>query len=443
MELRKLRLLTACFTTLFFTLKMAGAQIAQPLNDNQSIAGANMKTKEKTDSFMVKLLQQYPQYFDTILANKKKWNVQVIYTQVNRGNNGIPALKTQYFNVDKDAYFYPASTVKLPISLLALQKLNELKMAGVDKYATMVTGQSTPVQTAVYNDPTTPDGRPNIAQYIRKILMVSDNDAFNRLYEFLGRKYINEQLHQKRLGDAEILHRLSLPLSESENRATNPVSFLSPNNKVLYTQPLQFDSSNYSKRSDAVGAAYYSGDSLISHPMDFSGKNRLALEDLHQVVTGLIFPDKVTASQRFNLSPDDRNFVLKYMGQLPTESTWPPYAADTASYWPAYCKFLLYGSRKGALPKNIRIFNKVGDAYGQLTDVAYIVDFDKKVEFFLSATIYCNGDGILNDDKYDYDTIGFPFMQHLGEVIYEYECKRKKSVLPDLCPFKFVYDSMK
>ena len=174
--------------------------------------------------------------------------------------------------------------------------------------------------------------------------------------------------------------------------------------------------------------------------MNFSEKNRISLQDLHNILLSLVFPEKVMASQRFNITEDDRNFILKYMSELPTESHYPPYAADTANYWPAYCKFLLFGSEKGALPKNIRVFNKVGDAYGQLTDVAYIVDFDKKIEFFLSAIIYCNNDGILNDDKYDYDNIGLPFMKHLGEVLYEYELKRTKKNVPDLSPLLFNYD---
>ena len=174
--------------------------------------------------------------------------------------------------------------------------------------------------------------------------------------------------------------------------------------------------------------------------MDFSAKNRISLQDLHDVLVSLVFPYRMKATQRMNITEDDRNFVLKYMSQLPTESTFPAYSADTVDYYPAYCKFLLYGAEKGPLPNNIRIFNKVGDAYGQLLDIAYIVDFDKKIEFFLSAVIYCNSDGILNDDKYDYDSIGFPFMKHLGQVIYDYETKREKKMEPDLSGLKFVYD---
>ena len=90
-------------------------------------------------------------------------------------------------------------------------------------------------------------------------------------------------------------------------------------------------------------------------------------------------------------------------------------------------------------PNSTRIFNASGEAFGQLVDVAYIVDFDKKIEFFLSAVIYCNSDGIFNDDKYDYETIGFPFLKNLGKIIYEYELKRQRSNIPDLSLFQFDY----
>ncbi len=394
-----------------------------------------------TDAFLEDLMKQYPQYFDSILQKRNNRNVQIIYTKVDKGANGIAVLKHYYFNLNAARYFYPASTVKFPVSILALQKLNELKIKGLDRNATMLTGQAYSGQTPVYNDPTTRDGKPGIAHYIKKILMVSDNDAFNRLYEFLGQEYINEQLHQKGYGDVQLLHRLSIPLTTDENRHTNPVKFLDAQNNILYDQPMKFNTRVYQQRNDSIGNGFYKGDKLVNEPMDFSSKNRMSLEDLHTILIGLVFPNKVTAASRFNITADDRNFLLKYMSQLPTESTYPPYSADTAAYWPAYCKFLLYGSEKGDLPKNIRIFNKVGDAYGQLTDVAYIVDLDKKIEFFLSATIYCNEDEIINDDKYNYDDIGFPFMKHLGEVIYEHELKREKKHLPDLSSLIFEYDA--
>jgi hypothetical protein len=419
----------------------AGTKQGKNMHDKPlTITGAVPADTTKTDEFLLTLLKQYPEYFDSILQHQKDWNVQIIYTQIDRGRNGVPAFQHHYFNVNPARYFYPASTVKLPIVLLALQRLNELKDKGIDRNTTMITETSYSGQTGVYNDPTTPAGKPTIANYIKKILMVSDNDAFNRLYEFLGQEYINRELHKKGYEDVQILHRLDIFLTQEENRQTNPVKFLDSNNNVLYNQPAQRNAEVYAQRTDSMGNGFYRGGNLVNGAMDFSKKNRISLEDLHQILISLMFPDKVKPNQRFNITEEDRKFVLKYMSQYPTESSYPPYASDTVNYWPAYCKFLLLGAEKGRQPENIRIFNKVGDAYGHMIDVAYIVDHKNKIEFFISALIYCNSDGILNDDKYDYKTIGLPFMKNLGTVIYDHELKREYKIKPDLSAIRFTYD---
>ncbi|MFN2459033.1 MAG: hypothetical protein ABR502_12600, partial [Chitinophagaceae bacterium] len=133
---------------------------------------------------------------------------------------------------------------------------------------------------------------------------------------------------------------------------------------------------------------------------------------------------------------EDYKLLHKYMSMMPRESLFPQY---DSTYNDAYVKFLLYGGSGEIQNSDIRIFNKVGDAYGFLTDVAYVVDYKNKVEFFLSATIYCNTDEIFNDDKYDYEAIGFPFMKNLGQVIYNYELQRQKKNVPDLSAFRIYY----
>lgn len=399
---------------------------------------ANSNARTKTDPLLENLLKQHPELFNNILKNRDSLRVQVIYTQINRLANNKPVFTNYYFNVNPDRYYYPASTVKLPTALLALQKLNELKIAGLDKSSTMITEGGYSGQNEVYNEPNSSDGKPSVANYVKKILLVSDNDAFNRLYEFTGPEYINEQLHKKGYASAQIIHRLERFLSEDENRHSNPISFYDSKGKLIYKQPMQFNQQPYPDRKEQLGNAFYRGDALIQGPMDFSKKNRLVLEDLHSIVKSILFPNEVPANQRFNISPEDYRFVWKYMSQFPNESGYPSY--DTANYWDAYCKFLYWGSEKGPLPKTFRIFNKVGDAYGFLIDAAYVVDFATKTEFLLSASMYCNSDGVLNDSKYDYDSVGFPFMKNLGRVIYEYEKKRKKSFIPDLSTFQMNYE---
>jgi hypothetical protein len=408
---------------------------------------------EQTDNFIADLLHSYPKYFDSLIQNQDEYGIQIIYTQIDRKKNGRPVLTDQFFNVS-DNYFYPASTVKFPVALLALQKLNQLKIKGLDGNTSMITEAdyspqgSANGQTAVYNDPTSPDGRPTIAQYIKKIFLVSDNDAFNRLYEFLGQEYINKSLHKMGYDDAELIHRLSISLTEDENRHTNPVRFYSQlpesggnaghdtSSHVIYEKPLENSQWVYAKRNDKKGKGYYSGDKLINEPFDFSKKNRLSLVDLHSMLKTVFFPKEFKKKQRFRLKKEDYSFVHKYMSMFPRESAFPPY---DSTYQDAYSKFILWGDGKEKLDGNIRIFHKSGEAYGFLTDVCYVVDFKNNIEFMLSATIHCNSDGIYNDDHYDYETIGFPFLKNLGKVFYDYELKRERKYKPDLSSLKFDY----
>jgi hypothetical protein len=149
----------------------------------------------------------------------------------------------------------------------------------------------------------------------------------------------------------------------------------------------------------------------------------------------ILFPEAFPAEKRFNLTREDYDLLYRYMSMKPRESRFPQY---DSSYTEAYSKLLMFGG-KGEMDADVRIFNKEGDAYGFLTDVAYVVDFKNKIEFMLSATIYCNSDGIFNDDHYDYEQVGFPFLKNLGSVIYEDELKRNRLNTPDLSKFKLNY----
>jgi hypothetical protein len=393
---------------------------------------------KNTDDFLEKLLMSNP-IFKDVMANKETHRIQIVYTEINRDATNKPSFKTHTYNLNHNLYFYPASTAKMPTAFLALQKLNELNIKGLNKNTTMLTDSAWLKQYVVTNDSTAEDYKPSIAHYIKKVFMVSDNEANNRLYEFLGQEYINNHLQKLGYPDAQILHRLGVSYPEDVNRHTNPIRFVDKNDKLIFNQPAQISKLKYIERKDLLGKGFMRKDSLIHEPFDFSIKNRLYLDDLNDMLLKVIFPEVYPTNKRFNLTKDDYQFLLKYMSQMPTESTFPKY--DTAEYYDAYCKFLMYGSEKGTVPKNTRIFNKVGDAYGFLTDIAYVADLKNNIEFALSATIYVNANEIFNDDKYEYEKTGWPFMKNLGKAIYDYELTRKRKYKPNLTKFKIAYDN--
>ena len=67
-----------------------------------------------------------------------------------------------------------------------------------------------------------------------------------------------------------------------------------------------------------------------------------------------------------------------------------------------------------------------------MTDVSYVIDTVEGIDYFLSATLYVNSDGVVNDSKYDEETIGFPFLRELGGLVHQYELERNRRFRPTL-----------
>ncbi|WPP48078.1 serine hydrolase [Catalinimonas niigatensis] len=378
---------------------------------------------------------------DSVLSDPDRYQIQILYTQIDRDENNNPSFTEYAYGVNPNNYFYPASVVKFPVALLALQKLDELGIEGLDKYSTMLTDSAFEGQTKVRYDSTSESRLPSVAHYIKKIFIVSDNDAYNRLYEFLGQDYINNELYEKGYEDVRIVHRLAIFNNAEQNRNTNPVMFYD-NAKLLYQQDLVSSPRQWEyDQPIPLGEGFIRNDSLIKEPKDFGQNNFISVANLQAMMKSVIFPEAVPEEQRFNLSEEDYDFLYQYMSQLPRETTFPDYIADTTeNFYDSYSKFFMYGDKQEAIPSNIRIFNKIGMAYGFLTDNAYILDLENNVEFFLTAVIYVNENQIFNDNVYEYDKIGLPFLGELGRAIYEYEIVRERGFQPDLSKFKVTYD---
>src|ERR1700754_1780730 len=160
--------------------------------------------------FLKNLLQSHPELFAGILKHPTQNEVQILYTQIDRDENNVPHFKSYSYRLNPNRYFYPASTVKLPTAIFALEKLNRLNIKGFTVKSTMITDSSFAGQTKVTKDTSSKNGLPSIENYIKKILLVSDNDAYNRLYEFVGREETNDKLKKYGLTGTRIIGRLAI-----------------------------------------------------------------------------------------------------------------------------------------------------------------------------------------------------------------------------------------
>lgn len=403
------------------------------------ICASSLLAQPKTNTLLHNmLLGSNSKVLKTIINQPDSFRLQIIYTQINRDADNVPSFKNYYYHVDNNLYFNPASTVKMPLAFLALEKLNSIGRPNVGKYTAMQFDSSYVGQVAALYDSTSENKLPSIAHYIKKAFLVSDNDAYNRLYQFLGQGPINQSLAEKGYHHTRIIRQF-MGFSEEQNRHTNPVRFLNKAGKVIYSQPAAYNPEAYNfDRIIKVGKGHLNAnDSLIHEPIDFTKANSIGLEDLQRMLQAVLFPESVPGHQRFRLSGDDYRFLYQFLSQYPSETNYPKY--DTAQYYDSYVKFYFRnGSHR--MPPQLRVFNKVGWAYGFLTDVSYVADFKNKVEFMLTSTVYVNSDGILNDNRYEYTETGWPFLYDLGQTVYQYELKRTRKHQPDLRKFRLRYE---
>ncbi|MEM9928787.1 MAG: serine hydrolase [Bacteroidota bacterium] len=365
--------------------------------------------------------------FSQWVDHPDEYEIQVLYSEINRQADGTVKLTTHRWGMtDTNQYFYPASSVKMPAAVLALQYLNELGVQGLDPHTLLFHGAGTAPasapQTVVTQDSTSQSGFPSIAHYLRKIFLVSDNDAYNRLFELLGPTYMNHALQRAGITGGRLQHRVGVGGFNTETHAwLNPVRLVK-GMETLYQvgeRHDQFYDPLPHIKGQFRGKGYATNDGeVIEKPFDFSHKNYLSVWNLHDIVLRIVLPEAVPEDQRFLLKDTDYQLLRQAMAERPRESASPVYDKPDN-----YVKFWLYGDQpeETNIPDGVRILNKVGWAYGYLTDAAYITDETSGAEFLLVGTIHVNKNRIFNDGVYEYEEIGLPFFGELGRAVMEYE----------------------
>ena len=392
-----------------------------------------LSAQYKNSSLIDSLLKNTKQDISTVISNPKKYKIQVIYTQINRDKNNTPSFTHHYYLYDSTNYFYCASLVKLPCSVLALEKVNSLKEKGITKETTMLTDSIMACQKRVTTDTSAVNGLPSVAHYIKKMLLVSDNLAFGRIYEFLTPDYIHDRLKVYGMPNMRIVHRFDGGCKGLSNLTANPVRFVDGSGNLIYKQEQSVSKRKYTLPvpSALVGKAYINASGKkVNEPKDFSTYNYMSLWDIHRVLLKTVFHEE-GGKNKFGITHDDWAFLMKYLSMYPGASDYPKY--DPKKFHDSYKKYFLYGdSKKPIADTDVRIFNIVGQSYGFMVDCAYIVDLKTKTEFMLSAVVYTNEKDIINTGTYEYNSVALPYLSKLGKVFMEYERKRKKKFLPDL-----------
>jgi hypothetical protein len=263
-----------------------------------------------------------------------------------------------------------------------------------------------------------------MASLIRKVFAVSDNDAYNKIYEFLGQRYIHERLAKLGYDSARIVQKFT-SCGPYGNKNTGPITFYN-GRKAIYTQARQGYATDLSipLNNTILGTKYLSGNRIRGYGMNFKYSNFISLKDLHKILISICLPNSVDPKHRFNLRESDYAFLHKSMAMYPRELE-AKYANQPDKYPDGFVKYIWAGNSMERLDSNVIVMNKVGQFFGYLTDCSYIKDVKNNKDFFVSSVIYVNESEVINGGKYEYTTIGIPFLHRLGQILYNYELKRE------------------
>ncbi len=359
----------------------------------------------------------------TVLAAAESRRVQLLVSEVVTRQGAPDRLVRHGFRVDAE-YFYPASSIKLCAAVAALQEVQRLETEHGVKGLAEAPLTIEPLFPGDARQTNAPDhlanGRITVAHEVRKLALVSDNQAFNRLYDLVGHEPLNRAMHSLGLTSVVINHRLSDPRTVPDPRASAAVTFALPDGHTVAV-PARHSSlllSNSAPRR-LIGDAFLRGDELVREPMDFTGRNGISLVDLQNLLIKVVRPDLALPGAPLELSAAHRRLLLGAMTVYPRESADPTYPA--AEFPDDYCKFLLPGVRRvfpdTAPGSRVEIIGKIGRAYGFSVENSCLRNPDNGRTVFVTAVIYTNDDGVLNDDRYEYATVADPFFADLGDWV--------------------------
>ena len=340
---------------------------------------------------------------------------------------------------------YPASCVKVAAAALALRRLAALRALADAPELSVRTGlvfhRRRPGEAGAG------EAAVNLGLLLRRVFLVSDNEAHNLLLDFAGRARANASLAR---AGVDVRLRGSLGAGRGPPRCpARSVEVLAPSGpfSVRLDDGAAGDGGAGGRGPPApwsLGSSHVTAaGALVREPLPMAGKSSATLLALQDLLVLLLRPTLADAGEEWlldgcerpeggggpggaaraaalGLEPRDLAFLSGAMAETCPGSPPLPEAEGRPE---DHNKFFLRGLR-AALGPNVTVRNKLGQAYGFSLDNAHVVWEDGPrgpVEFFLAACVYTNANETLNDDAYEYEDLGEPLLEDIaraaGEVV--------------------------
>ena len=349
-------------------------------------------------------------FLKEIIKEKEDYEIQILLTKIDQYNSKVDFQEYKY-QLDDNKYFYPASTIKLPIVVLTLKKINELRSKGseITLKSKIILNYKDDYSELVIRDSIT-----SFQNLIADVFLVSDNSASNILIDFIGYNYFNLEMENAGFDKTYLNHKFNpdpyvnstWQISDLDN---NLISSLNDDQKIIKADDKTIGLEKGERR-------YFKGE-ILDESLNFSEKNRSSITDMHHLIKYIFYPEIFDITNTFNLNVEDYDFLRYWMSRFTYEDIGEKFIGDE-KFFETYNKFFIHGDEQSVSNKQIRVYNKIGQAYGTSIDNGLIKNYQDNVEFILTATIYTNKNKVMNDNLYEYDDLAVPFLAKLSRAIY-------------------------
>ena len=349
-------------------------------------------------------------FLKEIIKKKEDYEIQILLTKIDQYNSKVDFQEYRY-QLDDNKYFYPASTIKLPIVVLTLKKINELRSKGSE---ITLKSKITLNYKDDYSELVIRDSITSFQNLIADVFLVSDNSASNILIDFIGYNYFNHEMENAGFDKTYLNHKFNPDLyvnstwqiSDLDN---NIISSINDNQKIIKAD----EKTNGLEKGER---RYFKGE-ILDESLNFSEKNRSSITDMHNLIKYIFYPEIFDSTNTFNLNVEDYDFLRYWMSRFTYEDIGEKFIGDE-KFFETYNKFFIHGDEQSVSNEQIRVYNKIGQAYGTSIDNGLIKNYQDNVEFILTATIYTNKNKVINDNLYEYDDLAVPFLAKLSRAIY-------------------------
>ena len=351
-------------------------------------------------SDLLRIIKGKESVVDQVLANPAKYHLQINFTAVEEDQDKI---KLNDYSLYKDKYYYhPASLIKFPLALISLEMLTQFQeQYGVDL--------QTPIQNKTCSCDFGTDNyvnhlkQPNLDHLYKEMLIMSNNEAYNFFYDFVGPTYFNKRMKELNIPNILLRNRFYPGCAGIASKTHGGIYFMKDSINSSYSINCQTDT-----LQDNTQNIYMNDPTALTH-------NVVSLSSLHQLMIQLFYPSFYKQDQTLKISEANLNYFKT------TISSYPNSLLDYAAYPNHYHKYLIPSHLINNKDSAIKVYSKNGNAGGYISDVMFFTDEKSKVKYFLSVSMYNATTKYYYRRRAHYTSPGLDFFRQLSKILYNYE----------------------